>query len=67
MSPLLTMADLATRYGCSKRSILTMRKARPDFPQPLRPLSPNGWPRWREADIAAWERKHARDAQRVAS
>lgn len=63
---MLSIADLAARYGTTKTSIHRMRKARPDFPQPIRPLSPKGWPRWREADIKAWEEAQVLEAKKQA-
>ncbi len=56
LPPLLRLADLCQRFQVSRITIWEWRRKR-GFPQPIR-FSP-GCVRWREADVAKWEKARA--------
>ena len=59
---LLTASDLAERYQCSRRTVLTAVMRRQGFPKAI---LPTGSPRlrvWDEAEVIAWERSQGRKA-----
>ena len=59
---LLTVADLARRYDCERRTVLTAVIRREGFPKAI---LPTGSPRkrvWDEAEVVAWERSRGRKA-----
>lgn len=62
MTKLLTPADLARRYDCTRRTVLTAVIHRQGFPKAI---MPTGSPRlrvWDEAEVVAWERSQGRRA-----
>lgn len=59
---LLTVADLADRYRCKRRTVLSKVIHRAGFPKAT---MPTGSPRlrvWDEAEVIAWERVQGRKA-----
>lgn len=55
MENLLSVNDLAKRLHCG-RSVIYEMAVRHQLPEPVNPVA--GRRRWREEDIAAWERNH---------
>lgn len=59
---LLTIPDLAARYGCAVKTVREDIVRRRDFPRPLMPTGSVRLRLWRESEVEAWEMKEARRA-----
>lgn len=64
-SRLLTYSDLADRWGCRRRSLIQLYSQAPQRLPPAVRLPGVRGPRWRLAEVEAWESGHLQPATAI--
>ena len=59
---MLTIKDLAARYGCEVKTARDTIVHRPGFPKPIMPTGSVRLRLWREDEVARWEITEGRKA-----
>jgi predicted DNA-binding transcriptional regulator AlpA len=59
---LLTVADIAERYGCAVKTVREDIVRRPGFPKPIRPTGSDRLRLWKIEEVERWESAEGRRA-----